>query len=531
MLTLAVIALAYVGLHIGLYKIFEERGVAGWKAFVPVMSEIEWCRIVGRPLTSVFWLYFPVVGFFVGVGMLVDLARSYGRFSFGQHLAIAIAPFIYVPMMAFSKDLKFYGQGYTLLHEWKAKMRDAVKSKDPYQIEKAERANPFPAKSVMREWAEAVLFAVFAAHFIRLFLIEAYTIPTSSMEGSLLVGDFLFVSKAHYGIRLPMTPISFPLVHNILPVTGGESYTTAIDWGYHRLPALQSVERFDPVVFNYPEGDSVFAIPDYSREYYNLKYTGQTQALAQMMQRFPVRVRPVDKRDHYIKRCVGIPNDVIEVRAGELFVNGEKAPEYKGVQYQYAVYTRVQLAPDRIEDDLGITFARDNNNNYYQGIVFGNPTAIEQLRKYPNIDSVVRMLSRPSERESKTFPYSEKYAWNIDYYGPLTIPAKGATVQLTMDNLPIYRRIIDTYEGNTLELKEGQIIINGTPTNSYTFKMNYYWMMGDNRNQSADSRSWGFVPEDHIVGKPLFVWLSFKNGVMADGVRWNRMFMSASGKN
>jgi signal peptidase I len=532
--TLIIVLVAYLGLHTGLYKIFEERGEAGWKAFVPIYSELIWCRIVGRPATSVIWLWIPVIGFFVGVGMLIDLARSYGKHGFGQHFLIAALPFIFVPLMAFDKKLKFVEPGYTAYHGFKKALRDAAKEKDEVAVNKLLQENKRFHKKTLREWTEAAFFAIFAAHFIRLLLIEAYTIPTPSMEGSLLVGDFLLVSKMHYGIRMPMTPLSFPLLHNMLPITGGESYTKAIQWGYFRLPALQNVERFDPVVFNFPESDTVFGgFVDFSAQYHNIIKSGGNREVQLKDKR--LITRPVDKRDHYIKRCVGIPGDKVEVREGLLYVNDQLGDELSGIQYMYRVFTQKNLDADFIEEKTGGTFEREMTRSgkvqIDQTTIFMSRKGAEIFAKIEGVDSVVRVLRTAGQAEVGIFPYNPRlFAWNIDNYGPITIPKKGVAISLTPDNIDLYRRVISAYEGNQLEVKEGQIVINGTPTNSFTPAMDYYWMMGDNRNQSADSRSWGFVPEDHIVGKPLLVCWSTRDEARGGGVRWNRIFMGASGR-
>jgi signal peptidase I len=532
MLTFIVIIAAYLGLHIGLYKIFQERSIEGWKAFVPFYSEYLWCKIVGRPASSVFWLWVPVVGFFVGANMLVDLARSYKKYGLGEHILMIVFPFIFVPLMAFSKKLEYRGEGYTLFNNWKDALQAAIKAKDKDAVERLQtRDNPFPRKSILREWVEAISFAVFAAHFIRLLFIEAYTIPTESMEGSLLVGDFLFVSKMSYGVRMPITPLSFPLLHNMFPRVGAECYTKAVQWGYRRLPIpflSGSVQRYDPVVFNYPEGDTVFGglKVQYHEQYYNRinyeKAKFSPKELAQLV------VRPIDKRDHYIKRCVGLAGDVIEVKAGVLYVNGQIGEPIKGVQYRYQLFPKnttkdIKSILEKTSQAHNSEFGDDGGGRL---VGFMNQGALESLNQTGAFDSIVRQLEPAGERGQGIFPYNgDLYKWNIDNYGPLTIPKAGETVQITMSNIDLYKRVIATYEGNKLEFKDGQILINGAATNSYTFKQNYYWMMGDNRNRSADSRAWGFVPEDHIVGKPVFVFMSYNKTF-----RWDRLFMGANGR-
>ena len=336
-----------------------------------------------------------------------------------------------------------------------------------------------------------------------------------------------------------MTPLSFPLLHNVFPITNTECYSKWPSWGYYRAPRLQKVHRYDPVVFNYPEGDTTLKTKDYSLDYYNLlkkqppelRENVRKGLLAANKNR--LTIRPVDKRDHYIKRCVGIPGDTIQVKAGILYVNGKESPKIAGVQHEY------QLIPNPNKHIIASNIAERYNCTVAGTEPNGN------LRLFTNVDEAARMKAEMTDLLSDVklyhedegvinfglggfkFPYNhELYKWNDDFYGPIWIPKKGTTVQLSMNNIELYMRIITAYEGNTLEIKDSQFFINGKPTTEYTFKMDYYWMMGDNRHNSADSRSWGFVPDDHIVGKPLFVWLSIGD----KGIRWNRMFMSATKK-
>lgn len=537
-MTLIIVLLAYIGLHIGLYGVFEKAGEAGWKALVPVYSEAIWCKIIGRPMWWSILLWIPVVGLFIGAGMLVDLARSFKKYSFGEHALAVIAPFAYVPMLGFSKTISYDCPAWAKMNDLKKLYKNAIKNNDKATLRSLDKENPFPKKSVAREWSESIIFAVFAAHFIRMFLIEAYTIPTPSMEGSLLVGDFLFVSKVSYGMRAPMTPLSFPLVHNTLPLIGAESYTKALNWGYHRWGGSPSVERYDPVVFNYPEGDTVIKGVPYQNDYHNLINRGHDRKQILKTHKDQIAIRPVDKRDHYIKRCVGLPGDEIQVKAGLLYVNGKEAQHIKGVQYHYYLIPKAgsQVDVQYIMDNYAVSF-----NNYNGTIDVQNPSmapevAAQILKDIPAIEKLERVLSPAGQPDpgSRLFPYNNRlYPWNNDNYGPIRIPKKGETLQLSMNNIDLYKRVIAAYEGNKLEIKDGQIYINDKATNEYTLQMNYYWMMGDNRNNSADSRSWGFVPEDHIVGTPVFVWMSLKNGSLfgkGGGVRWERIFMWADGK-
>lgn len=531
--------LTYLLPFAGISKLFELRGENGWKAYVPVLNFIIWNKIIGKPAWQIVYLFIPLVNIFVIASMASDLNKSFSRFSFLDSVLAIAVPFAWFPYMGFSlsKNLKYIGPATELRNEFKKNLKVAIKSKNEAEVRRLEKEHPIPKKGMLREWADSILFAVFAAHFIRLFLIEAYTIPTPSMEGSLLVGDYLFVSKVHYGSRMPMTPISFPLLHNVLPITGKECYMIWPQWPYRRAPRIQSVHRYDPVVFNYPEGDTTLKTPNYGDDYYNqlkkepdLKRREEMRAQMKALLKDKITVRPVDKRDHYIKRCVGLPGDTIEVRDGDLYVNGQPSPLIKGVQNEYYLLAKPGKLIDMAYIKKNYAITSDPRSNAEQAIVHTSPEQAEKMKKdlAPVLDTFFRVLADKGELDKNgIFPYNhEIYRWNNDHYGPIWVPKKGTKVTLSMNNIELYLRIITAYEGNKLEIKDGQFKINGVPTNEYTFKMDYYWMMGDNRHNSADSRSWGFVPDDHVVGKPLFIWFSH------DGwnIRWNRLFKSALGK-
>jgi signal peptidase I len=491
--------------HIGLYKIFEKAGVAGWKALVPVLGGIEWFKIVGQPLWKYILMWVPVVNLFMLAALLVDTANSFNKYTFLDHLlAVALAPF-YLCYLGFGSP-KYHGPSVTLFRQLRADYKAASERGDTYEMKKIEAKDPFK-KGFGREWAEAIIFAVFAASFIRMFLIEAYTIPTQSMESSLMVGDFLFVSKTSYGVRAPMTPLAAPLVHNTLPLTGGESYSKAIDWPYRRFfGGTGNIKRNDPVVFNYPAGDVV------------------------PKSRTLTVTRPVDKRDHYVKRCIALAGDTLEIKNRQVFVNGKEAKNPDKIQYGYIVKTNGTPLNDLIMiNEWGIN--PQDFSNLLAPDTYHLHLNKDNLEKVRGLSNVVAVSAQPESANPDIFPSDpEHFRWTLDNFGPLAIPKKGMTVRLTPENIALYKRIIETYEGNKLEISDKGIIINGQPATDYTFKMNYYWMMGDNRHNSLDSRFWGFVPEDHIVGKPLFIWFSLKNGSIGGqygGINWGRMFTSA----
>jgi len=376
------------------------------------------------------------------------------------------------------------------------------------------------------EWVDAIIFAVIAATFIRMFFIEAYTIPTPSMEKSMLVGDYLFVSKTAYGPNLPNTPLSFPFVHNKLPLTHHtKSYVEWIKRPYRRIAGLSEIENNDVVVFHFPEGDTVATnLPNQS--YYQLvRSYGRERVWSDKRNFGEIIVHPVDKRENYIKRCVGIPGDQVEIRQGQLYVNGQAREHFEGMQFSYLVTTNGTAINPRALDRLNIANddrGRISNEQYVFPLTNEN---VEKLKSFSNVVSVKKMVEDPETRDRNIFPSDIRYPWNVDNYGPLTVPEKGKTIDLTVDNLPLYRRIIDVYENNELEVDGNTIKINGEVVSTYTFKMDYYWMMGDNRHNSADSRYWGFVPEDHIVGKALIIWLSLnKDRGFPANIRFNRFF-------
>lgn len=361
-------------------------------------------------------------------------------------------------------------------------------------------SKPKVKKGFFREWFDAIIFAVVAATIIRLFLIEAYTIPTSSMEKSLLIGDFLFVSKVSYGPRIPNTPIAFPFAHHTMPGTNAKSYSEWIKLPYYRLPGFGRIKNNDVVVFNYPMED----------------------------------FRPVDKRENYIKRCVGIPGDTLEVRERVLFINGKQAEMPPHMQYSYNVKTDGTGFNPKVLRKLDVTEGGRVSNQGDFSLTMTDD-AVQQIGKFTNVVAVDPSISRKGDYAEYIFPNSDaametnkgrKFYWNVDNFGPIWIPKKGETVELTMENLPLFERIITLYEGNKLRVESGLIFINGVETTSYTFGMDYYFMMGDNRHNSADSRFWGFVPEDHIVGKAVFIWLSLDNtgSGLSERIRWKRLF-------
>ena len=394
-------------------------------------------------------------------------------------------------------------------------------------------------------WVDDIVFALVAVYFINIFVFQNYQIPSSSLEKSLLVGDYLFVSKLSYGPRVPNTPIAFPLVQNTFPIFNCKSYLDWPEWGYKRVKGLGEVKRDDIVVFNFPAGDTV-ALKVQNPDYYTLvKEYGRDYVWEDKATFGDVIYRPVDKRENYVKRCIGMPGDTIEIRNNQVFIDGKAAKNPEKLLYNYFIETDGSMLSEEqfrlldISKDDRVLINGNNNANLmsFLGIqpnaqgqfnpVYHFPMtqkALETAKKLPIIKQVI--IEPDSFGGATYFPVDYPTGWSRDNYGPLWIPKKGATIPLTEENIGLYSRCIRNYEGNTLEVKEGKAYINGQPADSYTFKYDYYWMIGDNRHNSADSRSWGFVPEDHIVGKPIMIWLSLDKdrGIFDGGIRWNRMF-------
>ena len=435
-----------------------------------------------------------------------------------------------------------------------------------------------PTVRGIMSWVDAIVFALVAVYFVNIYVFQNYQIPTSSLEKSLLVGDYLFVSKMSYGPRVPNTPLSMPLTQHTMPLTGGKSYLEWPKWEYKRVAGCGKVKMGDIVVFNFPAGDTVALnnqqtdfyslamaegrrlCPGYvdmdsltreqQRLVYDLYYnTGRKSILANPQIFGKVITRPVDRRENYVKRCVGLPGDTLQIRDGQIYINGQEQQNPEDLQFNYFVQTTGSKISANMFRELGISLddqlLLSNANSGWEPILISkgldgrneqgklNPVyhlpltqkMLEALRG--NKKLIAKIVREDDEYPEQLYPLNLHTGWTRDNYGPIWIPSRGATVQLTADNLPIYERCIVAYEGNTLKMTpDGEIYINGEKADSYTFKMDYYWMMGDNRHNSADSRYWGFVPEDHVVGKPIVVWLSLdKDRDWLDGkIRWNRLF-------
>lgn len=479
------------------YKFYVCAGYNRSDAFIPYYNLYILSKIIGW---NKWWCYllliFPYINTFMAFLMFIELAKCYNRFSFGEILAAGFFPYIYFPVLG-RKDIKY--------HDPKTTVR--------------------PPKGWVRDWLDSILWAVFAALIIRTFMFEMYTIPSSSMEGTLMTGDYLLVSKIGYGPRFPNTPITFPFVHHTLPWT--KTTKSYIEWpqlGYWRLPGFTSIKRNDPIVFNFPAGDTVSEAFQSNVTYYQLvRQYGRERVNSERQNFGRIITRPVDKRENYVKRLIALPGDTLQIIDGVVYINGEMGYQPPHMQHRYLVkITGNSLNPKVLEKFNIYDGYRTNVPNEF--ILCMSATTAEEFGKQPFVTDITKMIAPANtEISQEIFPNdTTHFKWNVDNYGPIVIPKEGVTVKISPENIALYERCITAYEHNTLKINDNKIFINGKETDEYTFGMDYYWMMGDNRHNSQDSRYWGYVPVDHIVGKPLFVW--FSKDKTYGKIRWNRFF-------
>jgi signal peptidase I len=465
---------------LGTWKLYEAAGRKKWEAAIPVYNAIVLMKIIGRPTWWTLLLFIPIINLIMFPVIWVETLKSFGKKS-------SIDTFLGIITIGFYIYYISYNQKLTYISD-----------------------RNLNADNKTTDTISSLLFAIIVATLVHTYFIQPYTIPTSSLEKSLLVGDFLFVSKMNYGARVPMTTVALPMVHDSIPMTKSKSYFSWPQLPYFRLPSFEKIKNCDIVVFNWPV-DTVYKFRDNS---------GRSV------------IKPIDKKSNYVKRCVGIPGDSLQIKDGIVYINGKilALPERAKPQYSYkiALDGKTPIDFEYLFKDMNITdgggFTSDKRDTLYVAAL--TQESVDRFKNVPGITSVTRNISR--DVEDGIFPHIHK--WNRDNFGPIYIPQVGKTVAINFMTLPFYSRIITVYEKNKLEIKGSDIYINGVKTNTYTFKQDYYWMMGDNRHNSEDSRYWGYVPEDHIVGKPVFIWMSWDtNGKGLGKIRWERLFTTVGG--
>ncbi|MFT5231756.1 MAG: signal peptidase I [Candidatus Azotimanducaceae bacterium] len=489
---------------LGTWKLYVKAGRQAWEAGVPVYNAVVLMKIINRPWWWTILLFIPVVNLIIFPVVWVETIRSFGRNSTADTLLAIFTCGLYTYYIAYTQELSYIED----------------RSLQP--------------GSAAGEWISSILFAVVAATIVHTYVMQPFTIPTSSLEKTLLVGDFLFVSKFHYGARTPMTPIAFPMVHDTIPVAGVKSYSDEPQIPYFRFPGFQKIKHNDIVVFNWPVDTLVDINPRTMR--------GSVQ-------------KPIDKKSNYVKRCVGLPGDSLEVRDGRVFINGKPnvLPERAKLQFAYKIFSKKilvkkdpqgnflnqpnQYFSDRYNVSDMYATALDRETGVYTYTAHLTDKAFELIKKHPDVLDVLSARSTKDERGVGLFPNDISYSFTNDFFGPIYIPEAGKTVEINIESIPFYKRIIEVYEGtemgidNKITQNGTEVLLNGTLIKDYTFKMDYYWLMGDNRNNSQDARSWGYVPFNHVVGKPVLVWMSWDGNAkgFANKVRWERLFTTVGG--
>lgn len=463
---------------LGIWKLYKKAGKKSWQAIVPIYNAVVLMRIINRPVWWVILLFIPIINLLMFPVIWVETSRSFGKNK-------SVDTILSIVLLGFYNFYLNYFTEVTYIENRSLKPR-----------------------TEFGEWVSSIVFAIVAATLVHTYFMQPYTIPTSSLEKSLLVGDFLFVSKFHYGARTPMTVVAAPMVHDTLPFLKTKSYLNKPQLPYFRLPGFEDIKRNEIVVFNWPT-DTVRFFRDHSNIHIN---------------------KPIDKKSNYVKRCVGIPGDSLEIKDGYVFINGKQTilPDRAKPQYINKVLTNGQQLSAATLKRYNVTEGSYQGDYYMLNLTDKNA---KKLANNPLIKSVTKQITPKGTYDKSIFPHNPQYPWSIDNYGPIYIPEAGKTVELNLKTLPFYKRIIEVYEHNNLTINGNEIFINGKLANTYTFKQNYYWMMGDNRDNSEDARFWGYVPFDHVVGKPVFIWFSWdSNGKsLADKVRWNRVFTTVGG--
>tara|TARA_R100000935_G_scaffold41182_1_gene62799 strand:+ start:35 stop:1600 length:1566 start_codon:yes stop_codon:yes gene_type:complete len=474
---------------LGTWKLYVKAGRKAWEAAIPVYNAVVLMKIIHRPWWWTILLFIPIVNLIMFPVIWVETIRSFGKNSLIDTILVVVTLGFYIYYVNYMADVTY------------------IKDRSLHP------------RTAAGEWISSILFAVIAATIVHTYIIQPFTIPTSSLEKTLLVGDFLFVSKFNYGARTPLTAVAFPMVHDTIPIINTKSYLEFPQIPYFRFPGFEDIERSDIVVFNWP-------VDTMNNMYFTDKYY----------------YKPIDKKTNYVKRAVGVPGDSLSIIDGKVYINSKplKLPGRAKLQYNYIgtskgkafdpyyLYERYDITDPYRYDQISNRFVINLTDDSYQ-----------KFKNHPNVATLERVNDSVGNADSRLFPNSKSLSWNQDNMGPIFIPKKGATTKLTLENLPLYKRLIEVYEGselginNKLSVNGTQVLLNGSPVETYTFKQNYYWMMGDNRHNSLDSRYFGYVPENHVVGKPIFVWFSWDTngqGIM-NKIRWERLFTTVAGEN
>ena len=503
--TLLIFILLVQVIHfLGTWKLYIKAGRKAWEAAIPIYNAIVLMKIINRPPWWTLLLFIPIVNLIMFPVIWVETLRSFGRNSNKDTFLVVCTFGLYIYYINYTQDV-------TYISDRSLKPRTAA-----------------------GEWISSILFAVVAATIVHTYAMQPFTIPTSSLEKTLLVGDFLFVSKFHYGARMPMTAISFPMVHDSIPVIGTKSYLDQPQLPYFRLPGFQKIKRNDIVVFSWPTDTLI----DINRPGKGFK------------------VKPLDKKSNYVKRCVGVPGDELQIKDGYVYINGEQnvLPDRAKLQFRYKIisknsfvktdnkgrYTNQPSAFVSSHFNISDIYISDidRENKIITHIAQMTDEAYEKVKNNPNVIEVEKLTEEEGVWNQSVYPQDPRFNWNTKYFGPITIPKAGTTINISVENISLYKRIIEVYEGsefginNKISLSGTQVMLNNKQITKYTFLQDYYWMMGDNRDNSQDARMWGLVPFNHVVGKPVFIWMSWDTnakGIM-NKIRWDRMFTTVSGE-
>jgi len=489
---------------LGTWKLYKKAGRKIWEAALPIYNAIILMKIINRPSWWSLLLFIPIINLIMFPVIWVETLRSFGKNNTTDTILGVVTLGMYIYYVN-------YTTGSTYIKDRSLKPKTAA-----------------------GEWISSILFAVVAATIIHTYVLQPFTIPTSSLEKTLLVGDFLFVSKFHYGARTPMTSVSFPMVHDTIPLLRKKSYLNKPQLPYFRFPGFQEIKRNDIVVFNWPT-DTLIDINRPSKGF---------------------KVKPLDKKSNYVKRCVGIPGDELEIKNGYVYINGKQnsLPDRAKLQFRYKIVSKSSFVkrdnsgrylnqPSAFVSshfDISDIYISDidRNNKVITHIAQLTDEAYQKVKNNPNVIKVEKLTVEEGTWNQSIFPQDPKFKWNTKYFGPITIPQAGKSTEITIENIALYKRIIEVYEGNEIgvenkiSLSGTQVKLNGKVLTEYTFLQDYYWMMGDNRDNSQDARMWGFVPFNHVVGKPVFIWMSWDSNAegLMNKIRWERLFTTVGGE-